>query len=65
MQLATILKSILEKESNILISWFSDNFMKVNLDKFQVICVGEKAHENIKSFQIGQTNFTCEERLHF
>ena len=35
--------------------------MKANSDKFQTICVGKKAHENIKSFQIGQTNITCEE----
>ena len=38
----TILKSILEKESNILISWFSDHFMKANPDKFQVIGGGKK-----------------------
>ena len=56
----SILKSILEK-STILISWLSNNFMKANSDKFQTICVGKKAHENIKSFQISQNIITCEE----
>ena len=54
-----------KKESNILISWFSDNFRKAHPDKFQAqaICVGKKARENIKLFQIGQTNITCEENV--
>ena len=59
----TILKSILENESNILISWFSENLIKANPDKFQAICVGKKPHENIKYFQIGQTNNTCKENV--
>ena len=47
----TILKTVLEQESNNLISWFVQNFMKANPDKFQAICVGQKAHDNIESFQ--------------
>ena len=35
--------------------------MKANPDKFQAICVGKKAHGNIESFQIGQTNITRKE----
>ena len=35
----TILKSVLEQESNNLISWFFNNFMKANPDKFQAICI--------------------------
>ena len=42
-----ILKTMLEKESKILISWFSDYFMNANPDKFQAIFVWKKAHENI------------------
>ena len=57
----TILMSTLEKESNILISWFSNDIMKANPDKFQAICVGKTDHKNIKYVHIGQTNTTCEE----
>ena len=59
----TILKTVYEQESNNLISWFVQNFMKANPDKFQAICVGKKAHDNIESFQIGQTNIKCEENV--
>ena len=59
----TILKSVLEQESNNLISWFFNNFMKANPDKFQAICIGKRAHDNIESFQIGQTNIKCEENV--
>ena len=37
--------------------------MKANHEKFQAICVGKKAHDNIESFQIGQTNIKCEENV--
>ena len=30
--------------------------MKANPDKFHAICIGKKTHDNIDSFQIGQTN---------
>ena len=59
----TTLKTVLEQESNNLISWFVKKFMKANPDKFQAICVGKKAQDNIESFQIGQTNIKCEENV--
>ena len=34
------LKSVLEQESQILISWFDQNLMKANPDKTQAICIG-------------------------
>ena len=37
--------------------------MKANPDKFQAICIGKKARDNIESFQIGQTNIKCEENV--
>ena len=37
--------------------------MKANPDKLQAICIGKKAHDNIESFQIGQTNIKCEENV--
>ena len=59
----TTLKTVLEQESNNLIAWFVQNFMKANPDKIQAICMGKKAHDNIESFQIGQTNIKCEENV--
>ena len=47
------IKSVLEQESQILISWFDQKLMKANPDKFQAICIGNKTHDNIESFQIG------------
>ena len=57
------LKSVLEQESQILISWFDQNLMNTNPDKFQAICIGKKTHENIESFQIGQTNIKCDDSV--
>ena len=48
------LKSVLEQESKILISWFDQNLMKANPDKFKAICIGKKTLDNTESFQIGQ-----------
>ena len=39
--------------------------MKANPDKFHAICVGKKAHDNVESFQIGQTNIKYEEKVTF
>ena len=59
----TILKTVLEQESNNLISMFVQNFMNANHEKFQAICVGKKTHDNIESFHTGQTNIKCEENV--
>ena len=58
-----ISKLVLENESLNLISWFEDNFMKANREKFQAICVGKKSHDNIKSFTIGDTDITCDDNV--
>ena len=36
---------------------------KPNPDKFQAICVGKQMHDNIDSFQIGNTNIKCEDNV--
>lgn len=59
----TVLKQILEKESLISMQWFADNFMKANSGKFQAICVGQKAYDAIKSFQLQDTTIKCEEKV--
>ena len=57
------LKSVLEQESLFLISWFDKNFTKANPEKFQAICIDKKSHENIDSFQVGQTNIKCDDNV--
>ena len=57
------LKSVLEQKSQILISWFDQNLMKAYPDKLQAICIGKKTHDNIESFQIGQTNIKCDDSV--
>lgn len=59
----TTLKSVLEQESQNLLTWFENNFMKANPDKFQAICIGRITHDHIDSFQIGQTNIKCEDSV--
>jgi hypothetical protein len=58
-----ILKSVLEKDSETLITWFEENCMKANPEKFQAICIGKKANEQIKSFHIDDIDILCEENV--
>ena len=37
--------------------------MKANPDKFQAICLGKKANENITSFHISNTDIQCEDNV--
>ena len=50
----TILKTALEQESNNLISWFVQTFMKANPDKFQAICVEKKALITFSHFKLAR-----------
>ena len=59
----TVLKSVLERDSENLIEWFSFNNMKANPDKFQAICLGKKANDSIKSFNIASTEINCEDNV--
>ena len=58
-----VLQQILVAEGLSLIQWFENNFMKANPDKFQAICVGKRTFDAIKSFQLGDTKITCEEKV--
>ena len=60
-----VLKKILEEGSCILIDWFFKNFMKANPTKFQAICIGKNAHENIASFKVDSVEIKCEENVTF
>ena len=47
----------------VLIEWFTKDFMKANPNKFQAMCVGLKANENIKPFQIENVDIKCEDSV--
>ena len=57
------LQQILVTEGLSLIQWFENNFMKAYPDKFQAMCVGKRTFDAIKSFQLGDTKITCEEKV--
>ena len=46
-----------------LISWFEENSMKANPDKFQAIRIGTKTYDNIETFRIGETDIKCESNV--
>ena len=58
-----VLKKVLDEESCILIDWFFTNFMKANSTKFQAICIGKNAHENIASFKVDSVEIKCKENV--
>ena len=37
--------------------------MKANPTKFQAICIGKNAHENIASFKVDSVEIKCEENV--
>ena len=56
-----VLKKVLEEESCNLIDWFFTHFMKANPTKFQAICIGKRAHDDITSFKIDSAENKCED----
>ena len=46
-----------------MIRWFDRNLIKANPDKFQAICVGKRTFDAIKSFQLGDTMITYEDKV--
>ena len=58
-----VLKKVLEEESCNLIKWFFIHFIKANPTKFQAICIGKRAHDNITSFNIDSAEIKCENNV--
>ena len=56
-------KSVLVSESTKAISWFGDNKMQANPDKFQAIMLGVDGHENCTSLFIGGSEIKCEDSV--
>ena len=62
-----MLKKVLKEESCNLIDCFCvvffTNFMKANTTKFQAICIGKRAHDDITSFNIDSAEIKCEDNV--
>ena len=58
-----VLKKVLEEESCNLIDCFFTNFMKANPTKFQVICIGKRAQDDITSFKFDSAEIKCEDNV--
>ena len=60
-----MLKKVLEEEEscNLIDCFFFINFMKANPTKFQAICIGKKAHDDITSFNIDSVEIKCEDNV--
>ena len=56
-------KSVLVSESTKAITWFGDNKMQANPDKFQAIMLGVDGHENCTSLFIGGSEIKCEDSV--
>lgn len=57
------LVNILEKESLILIDWFSINQMKANPEKFQAIALGKKTHDLNLTFNLDSIEIPCDDEV--
>ena len=60
--LSGLVKS-LEKESAILIDWFTNNKMKANPDKFQAISIGNKSKNGDIKFNLDGNEILCENEV--
>ena len=59
----SFLKSVLESDSQNLISWFEENSMKANHDKFLAISIRKKTYDSVEIFRIGETDIKCENNV--
>ena len=55
------LTNVLEEESKVLITWFNNNQMQANPDKFQAIAVGKKTHDDNISFNLDGNIIKCDD----
>jgi hypothetical protein len=57
------LTNVLEEESKVLITWINDKQMQANPDKFQVIAVGKKTHDETISFNLDGNIIKCDDEV--
>ena len=55
--------TVLERDSLILIDWFTENQMKANPDKFQAIAIGKKTKNENISFNLNGNIIKCEDEV--
>ena len=58
----TVLKTVIESETQTILDWFDDNQMH-NPGKFQAIVGGKKSFSEIKSFSVADNTIACEETV--
>ena len=59
----TVLKAVVESETEITLNWFDDNQMQANPGKFQAIVGGKKTFSELKSFSVADNTIPCEETV--
>ena len=59
----TVLKSVVEEETQTTLNWFDDNQMQANPGKFQAIVGGKKTFSELKSFTVANNSIPCEETV--
>ena len=59
----TVVRDVVESETQISLNWFDDNQMQANPGKFQAIVGGKKTFSELKSFSVADINIPCEETV--
>ena len=59
----TVLKAVVESETEITQNWFDDNQMQANPGKFQAIVGGKKTFCELKRFNVADNTIPCEETV--
>ena len=59
----TVLKTVIESETQTTLDWFDDNQMQANPGKFQAIVGGKKTFSEIKSCSVADNTIACEETV--
>ena len=59
----TVLKAVIESETETTLNWFDDNQMQANPGKFQAIVGGKKTFSELKSFSVADNTIPCEETV--
>ena len=59
----TVLKSVVEEETQTPLNWFDDNQMQANPGNFQAIVGGKKTFSELKSFTVADNSILCEETV--
>ena len=59
----TVLKAVVESETEFTLNWFDDNQMQANPGKFQAIVGGKKTFSELKRFSVADNTIPCKETV--